>query len=869
MKFHARKSLLTAAAGAALALCTFGASAKGGPTQGLLEFQNQATAQYGDTFRSASVKSLFGAESGVRNLLVCGDSEPDDGEECDDGNTTPGDGCSATCTIEPGFDCSAAVAGSTTENILVDGSFEDGNIGGEWTSINHSLFGANLICGDSCFGAPFAAGPDGSTISGNYVLVAGGAFSSNSTGNATHAAVSIPADATTLEFQWATLASGTPGDPCAGATDGLSLSIGGTQVWSNTDLGACTNVNPYERVVIDLATAAGGPYQGTTVGFEFLASATGIPPNVDLTNVMLDDVSINIPATPVIPPVPSSCSAVVCGDGKFPEFSAAGDEECDDGNTVGGDGCSATCEVEQPDFVCDDPENPAASGEDVVDGGLEDGSPNANWVETGTQFEPICSQVFCGAALAKDGAFYGWFGGSSLPNDQTLTQDVTISATSTALTFELLVGICDSANDSLTVEIDGVEEYRYDCTADTATYQPQTVDITAYADGGTHTVSFIGSTVATNAGNSNFFVDNISIQDNVAFAGTPGSCTELATACGTIETFDSGIPAGWTVINLGVDAADGWGLSNDGICASQNWSGGNLQNNVTGGGLAAACADSDATGQIDLDGGAPDPLEMDTYLCSPIMDLTQVSDPQFSFLANYQAADNDINDNGTPCPGPNIPDDCADDDFDDDLLEVLVGDIPPNAFSVVGENYTTLGSVFDHLDSTLALSEESALRADLSDQFANSSAHVCFRYRGTYAWFAQIDNAGLRGSACTAPPDSDGDGVPDGVDNCTNVMNGSQLDTDGDGHGNSCDADLNNDCIVNPIDLGIFRAAFFGSAGNPDAVPPVPPTANWNPDSDLNGDGVTNPIDLGAFRSQFFGVPGPSAPGALCSPPAN
>jgi cysteine-rich repeat protein len=31
----------------------------------------------------------------------CGDGHLDEGEECDDGNTADGDGCSATCTYEP------------------------------------------------------------------------------------------------------------------------------------------------------------------------------------------------------------------------------------------------------------------------------------------------------------------------------------------------------------------------------------------------------------------------------------------------------------------------------------------------------------------------------------------------------------------------------------------------------------------------------------------------------------------------------------------------------------------------------------------------------------------------------------------------
>ncbi len=37
---------------------------------------------------------------------VCGNGEIAGPEGCDDGNTTPGDGCSATCSIETGFQCS-------------------------------------------------------------------------------------------------------------------------------------------------------------------------------------------------------------------------------------------------------------------------------------------------------------------------------------------------------------------------------------------------------------------------------------------------------------------------------------------------------------------------------------------------------------------------------------------------------------------------------------------------------------------------------------------------------------------------------------------------------------------------------------------
>ena len=44
---------------------------------------------------------------------------------------------------------------------------------------------------------------------------------------------------------------------------------------------------------------------------------------------------------------PADCAAPVCGDGV-----AGGNEECDDGNTTPGDGCSATCQLESASAVC-------------------------------------------------------------------------------------------------------------------------------------------------------------------------------------------------------------------------------------------------------------------------------------------------------------------------------------------------------------------------------------------------------------------------------------------------------------------------------------------------------------------------------------
>ncbi|MEO1573488.1 MAG: hypothetical protein AAFU65_00850 [Pseudomonadota bacterium] len=98
------------------------------------------------------------------------------------------------------------------------------------------------------------------------------------------------------------------------------------------------------------------------------------------------------------------------------------------------------------------------------------------------------------------------------------------------------------------------------------------------------------------------------------------------------------------------------------------------------------------------------------------------------------------------------------------------------------------------------------------------------------------------------PNDEDGDGVFDAVDNCLTVPNVDQRDSNDDGYGNACDADLTGDCIVNVTDLGALRLLFFSS----------------NPNADFNGDGVVNVTDLGIMRSAFFAPPGPSGVTNAC-----
>ncbi|MPZ27765.1 MAG: S8 family serine peptidase, partial [Micromonosporaceae bacterium] len=183
--------------------------------------------------------------------------------------------------------------------------------------------------------------------------------------------------------------------------------------------------------------------------------------------------------------------------------------------TSGGGDPARTVPADVPDSGELDRDYQQVPAADVIlDGGFEGGSPNPFWDEGSTNFgSPLCTVALCGAGGGTgphSGTWWAWFGGIDAAETAFVRQQVTLEPGVAELRFWLEIpSASGTGQDFLTVSVDDTEVFSV-TDADAAsfsTYTEVTVDVSDFADGGTHTLSFDSS--GFGGGTTNFFVDDV------------------------------------------------------------------------------------------------------------------------------------------------------------------------------------------------------------------------------------------------------------------------------------------------------------------------------------------------------------------------
>ena len=258
-----------------------------------------------------SLPTLVAPEAGIvwglaLDLRVCGNGVVDDGEECDDGNTDSGDGCSSTCVLEQGACCTAdnacvnttAVGCDEVPPLAAPRLFQPGEVCG--VGSQQCPLGECIGRTNDCFAAATAICVGGSD-NGEVCDPEEGAFLS-------------------LCIQGGGVCPGVPG---------CSNVFCCSDICRNVDFFCCSN-----------------HWDALCASFAQLRCSCG-------NNVIDPGEACDDGNTAYCDGCRGDCSAVegTCGDGAIEPLC----EACDDGNNDDGDGCSSVCAIEAQSMCSGEP----------------------------------------------------------------------------------------------------------------------------------------------------------------------------------------------------------------------------------------------------------------------------------------------------------------------------------------------------------------------------------------------------------------------------------------------------------------------------------------------------------------------------------
>jgi cysteine-rich repeat protein len=314
--------------------------------------------------------------NGIAETTICGNSVRDAIEnptlggvgECDDGDTVAGDGCDATCGVEPGWTCPghpSVCVPICGDGQSVDGeACDDGNTSNADGCLNVAGICTAAICGD---GVRKTGGPGANELCDDGNLVNGDGCDNNCT-------VSGCPNGVVNGGEQCDDNNATNGDGCdanctfTGCGNAVKTAGEACDDGNASNLDACLDTCVLNACGDGFALAGTeGCDDGNGVngdGCDTNCTVTACNNGIVTAGEPCDDGNaVNTDACT------TTCTLATCGDGYRKSSGGGPNEQCDDGNLTSGDGCDANCTdtrcgngIAAAPETCDDANNANGDG---------------------------------------------------------------------------------------------------------------------------------------------------------------------------------------------------------------------------------------------------------------------------------------------------------------------------------------------------------------------------------------------------------------------------------------------------------------------------------------------------------------------------